>query len=295
MCMNSEKENKPMALIEHYFAIGRYTNVISLVKQRMAEDMENKELWYMLAVSHYSIGQYEEAFEPFLKAFQLGYDKGVIYYFLGGIYMATEQWQKAEESFLEALHNNPNDAYVYSAYAILMKMTGHRKKGSLLVEKALALDPNSTAVLYHYTLTEMAAKKEKHNTALALYMNSADSEFAKLIHLGWSAAFNNRFKEAKEYYRQAFLIKPEDKRILSNLEELEIKTHPLLLPYRIVERIGGIGFVFIMWLILCLLLDKLISNDNFVNHLLRFSIFFTLYYFISIPIVKGLRKWKSPK
>lgn len=295
MCMNSEKENTPMALIEHYFAIGRYTNVISLVKQRMAEDMENKELWYMLAVCHYSIGQYEEAFEPFLKAFQLGYDKGVIYYFLGGIYMATEQWQKAEESFLEALHNNPNDAYVYSAYAILMKMTGHRKKGSLLVEKALALDPNSTAVLYHYTLTEMAAKKEKHNTALALYMNSADSEFAKLIHLGWSAAFNNRFKEAKEYYRQAFLIKPEDKRILSNLEELEIKTHPLLLPYRIVERIGGIGFVFIMWLILCLLLDNLISNDNFVNHLLRFSIFFTLYYFISIPIVKGLRKWKSPK
>lgn len=209
--------------------------------------------------------------------------------------MVTEQWQKAEEAFLEALHNNPNDADVYSAYAILMNMTDHRKKGSLFLEKALELDSNSTVVLQLYSLTEMTAKKEKHNNALALYMNSTDSEFAKLIHLGWSADFHNRFKEAREYYRQAFVIKPEDKRILSNLEELEINTHPLLLPNRIVERLGGIGFVLMIWIILCILLDKLISNDNFVNHLLRFSIFFTLYYFISIPIVKGLRKWKSLK
>ncbi|SCY08569.1 hypothetical protein SAMN02787079_01021 [Lysinibacillus sp. TC-37] len=209
--------------------------------------------------------------------------------------MVTEQWQKAEEAFLEALHNNPNDADVYSAYAILMNMTDHRKKGSLLLEKALELDSNSTVVLHHYLLTEMAAKKEKHNTALALYMNSADSEFAKFIHLGWSVAFYNRFKEAREYYHQAFIIKPEDKGILATLEELEIKTHPLLLPNRIVERLGGIGFVLMMWIILCILLDTFILNDNFVNHLLGFSIFLTLYYFISIPIVKGLRKWKSPR
>lgn len=294
MCMNSEKENTPMALIEHYFAIGKYTNVIPLVKQRMAEDMENKELWYKLAVSHYAIGQYEEALDPFHKAVQFGYDKGEIYYFLGGIYMAKEQWRKAEEAFLEALHNNPNDANVYSAYAILMKMTGHRKKGSLLLEKALVLDPNSTVVLHRYSLIEIAAKKEKHNNALVFYMNSADSEFAKLIHLGWSAAFNNRYKEAKEYYRQAFVIKPEDKGILSTLEALEIKTHPLLLPNRIVERLGGIGLVLMMWIILSILLDTFV-NEYFLNHLLRFSIFFTLYYFISIPIVKCLRKWKCLK
>ncbi|UZM97761.1 hypothetical protein OL548_22440 [Lysinibacillus sp. MHQ-1] len=136
--MNSEKENTPMALIEHYFAIGRYTNVISLVKQRMAEDMENKELWYMLAVSHYSIGQYEEAFEPFLKAFQLGYDKGVIYYFFRRhLYGNGTVAKKQKNLFLEALHNNPNDAYVYSAYAILMKMTGHRKKRQFISRKKL--------------------------------------------------------------------------------------------------------------------------------------------------------------
>ncbi len=292
--MNSEKEHTPMALIEHYFAIGKYTNVIPLVKQRIADDMENKELWYKLAVSHYAMGQYKEALELFHKAFQFGYDKSVIYYFIGGIYMAMEKWQKAEESFLEALRNNPNNADIYSAYAILMKITGHRKKGSLLLEKALALDPNSTVVLHHYLLTAMAAKKEQHNYALALYMNSADSKFSKLIHLGWSVAFYNRFKEAKEYYRQAFVIKPEDKGILSTLEALEIKTHPLLLPNRIVERLGGIGFVLMMWIILCILLDTFV-NEYFLNHLLRFSIFLTLYYFISIPIVKGLRKWKSPK
>ncbi|MEK4170530.1 MULTISPECIES: hypothetical protein [unclassified Lysinibacillus] len=50
--MNSEKENTPMALIEHYFTLGKYTNVIALVEQGIADDMENKELWYKLAVSH---------------------------------------------------------------------------------------------------------------------------------------------------------------------------------------------------------------------------------------------------
>lgn len=53
-------------------------------------------------------------------------------------------------------------------------------------------------------------------------MNSNDSELNKLVILGNHAFLHIKEKEAQEYFRQAFLLNPENKSTLSFLEFFEL-------------------------------------------------------------------------
>ncbi|WP_223553497.1 tetratricopeptide repeat protein [Lysinibacillus sphaericus] len=285
-----EYEEPSFEVIEHYFDIGKYTRVIELINEELPDHFENSRLWYMLGYSNYAINEFDEAEEQFHEAMRLGYDEDIIFYFLGHLYMQTERWQEAEEAFLEALRLNPNDAETHAAYAVLMKKTGHRKKAKLLINKALELDPENSYVLrMNFILEGVHGNKEQQILALEQYMNSADSEMAKLLHLGINASFRNNEKEAKEYYRQAFLLNPEDQTLLSILEEMEITAHPLLAPNRFIERLGGPSIIWLVGIGMTFLLLA-IGVDNIAMVFLQCYVVLALYTWISVPLVKGLRK-----
>ena len=285
-----EYEEPSFEVIEHYFDIGKYTQVIELINEELPDHFENSRLWYMLGYSNYAINEFDEAEEQFHEAIRLGYDEDIIFYFLGHLYMQTERWQEAEEAFLEALRLNPNDAETHAAYAVLMKKTGYRKKAKLLINKALELDPENSYVLrINFILEGVHGNKEQQILALEQYMNSADSEMAKLLHLGINASFRNNEKEAKEYYRQAFLLNPEDQTLLSILEEMEITAHPLLAPNRFIERLGGPAIIWLVGIGMTFLLLA-IGVDNIAMVFLQCYVVLALYTWISVPLVKGLRK-----
>ncbi|MFJ8460847.1 tetratricopeptide repeat protein [Lysinibacillus xylanilyticus] len=285
-----EYEEPSFEVIEHYFDIGKYPQVIELINEELPDHFENSRLWYMLGYCNYAINEFDEAEEQFHEAMRLGYDEEIIFYFLGHLYMQTERWQEAEEAFLEALRLNPNDAETHAAYAVLMKKTGHRKKAKLLINKALELDPENSYVLrINFILEGVHGNKEQQILALEQYMNSADSEMAKLLHLGINASFRNNEKEAKEYYRQAFLLNPEDQTLLSILEEMEITAHPLLAPNRFIERLGGPAIIWLVGIGMTFLLLA-IGVDNIAMVFLQCYVVLALYTWISVPLVKGLRK-----
>lgn len=285
-----EYEEPSFEVIEHYFNIGKYPQVIELINEELHDHIENSRLRYMLAYSNYAINKFDEAEEQFHEAMRLGFDEETIFYFLGHLYMETERWQEAEEAFLESLRLNPNNAETHAGYAVLMKQTGYRNKSKLLINKALELDPDNSYVLRrNFILQGVHGSKEQQILALEQYMNSADSEVAKLLHLGINASFRNNEKEAKEYYRQAFLLNPENQTLLAILEEMEITTHPLLAPNRFIERLGGPSIIWLVGIGLTFLLLAL-GFDSIAMLFLKCYVIFALYTWISVPLAKGLRK-----
>jgi len=285
-----EYEEPSIEVINHYFNIGKYPQVIELINEELQDNIENSGLWYMLAYSNYAINEFDEAEEQFHEAMRLGFDEELIFYFLGHLYMETERWQEAEKAFLESLRLNPNNAETHASYAVLMKQTGYRNKSKLLINKALELDPENSYVLRrNFILQGVHGSKEQQILALEQYMNSADSEVAKLLHLGINASFRNNEKEAKEYYRQAFLLNPEDQTLLSILEEMEITTHPLLAPNRFMERLGGPSIMWLVGIGLTFLLIAL-GFDSLAMLFLKCYVVLALYTWISVPLTKGLRK-----
>ncbi len=288
-----EYEEPSFEVIEHYFDIGKYPQVIELINEELHDNIENSWLWYMLGYSNYATQEFEEAEEQLLEAMRLGFDEEIVLNVLGHIYMGTERWQDAEEAFLEGLRINPHDAETHAAYAVLMKLTGYRKKSKLLINKALELDPENSYVLRrNFILQGVHGSKEQQILTLEQYMNSADSEVAKLLHLGINASFRNNEKEAKEYYRQAFLLNPEDQTLLSILEEMEITTHPLLALNRLMERLGGPAIFWVLGIGLTFLFLAL-GFDDLGMVLIKCYVVLALYTWISVPLVKGLRKIKG--
>ena len=288
-----EYEESSFEVIEHYFYISKYPQVIELINEKLHNNIENSWLWYMLGYSNYAMYEYDKAEEQFHEAMRLGYDEGIIFDLLGHLYMETQRWKEAEEAFLEALRINPNGAETHAGYAALMKRTGHREKAKLLINKALELDPENSYVLRRNLILEgMNRNKEQQILALEQYMNSADSESTKLLILGKNATLRNNKKEAKEYYRQAFLINPEDQTLLSILKEMEITTHPLLAPNRFIERLGGPAIIWLIGIGLTFLLLAL-GFDSLAMVFIQCCVVLTLYTWISVPLVKRLRKIRS--
>ncbi|WP_445479854.1 tetratricopeptide repeat protein [Lysinibacillus irui] len=293
--INENYEEASFEVIEYYFEIGKYTQTIELVNEVLPEHIENSRLWFILGYSHYFLGDYDQSEEQIKEALYLGYSEEWVFHILGHIYMETERWQEAEEAFLEALRANPNSADNHAAYAVLMKIMGHRKKATWLINKALELAPENDYVLRTYFKLEgINSSKKQRILALEQYMNSSDSELSKLIHLGINAAFQNKEKEAQEYFRQAFLLNPEDKELYSLLEGYEIDGHPLLAPNRFIDQVGGPAIV---WVIGIVIYFSLLGTnlDKAATIFIQGYVVFALYTWISLPLVKGLKKMKGYK
>jgi len=288
----SEQRIMPIETIEYYFGIRRYDQVVEFVKDAFGEQAENARLWYMLGFSNYQLDLYDEAEEQLMEAIRLGMEETVVLPILGHLYMETNRFQKAEEAFLDTLRQNPNDAQTHASYAYLMKKTGYRKKAKLLMNKALELDPENAHVLRYYLRLEgLNHKKNQEILALEQYMNSADSELSKLIVLGVHASLHKKVKEAREYFRQAFLLQPEDKKLLSILEELDIQGHPLLAPNRLVDRLGGPAVFWAIGIGMLLILHWF-GQDLAGAIWLYGYVGLALYTWISLPLIKMIRKMK---
>lgn len=284
------QEKESVELIEHYFFMNRFEQVIDLLPQLLEEESENAYLWYLFGYSSYALDHYEEAEEQLFEALRLGAAEEILFYTLGRLYSETEQWQKSEDMFLETLRLNPNNVEAHAHYALLMKKTGNKKKAKLLIERALELDPeDAEALRLHFYIEGVNESRKEQILALEQYVNSEDSELTKLLRLGVDATFRNNVKEAKEYFRQAFLLQPEDKELLKTLEEFEIASHPLLAPNRMADKLGGpagtwfigVGMTFLLFLIG-------LEQVAFV-WVVCYAVLAS-YTWISEPLVKMLRK-----
>ena len=280
-----------LELVEHYFHINKYEQVIEIFKDGMGEYINNGLAWYILGYSNYSLENYELAEEQMKESLRLGISEEPVLHVLGMIYINTERWQESESALLEVLRINPESADAHASYAYLMKLVGQRKKASLLIKKALEMNPeDGRSLRLHYLIEELGNGKKEQINSIQKYMNSNDSELEKLLHLGHAAQNQNDPKKAMEHYGQAFALNPENKKLLATLEELEIDAHPLLVPNRLAGRLGW-GVIWIIGVGLTILLFSL--DFNMLGTIWLYTyIAFCIYTYLSVPIVKFLLKRK---
>ncbi|WP_010493104.1 tetratricopeptide repeat protein [Paenibacillus elgii] len=235
--------------IDHYLGMRRYAKVIELAKEGLADDPGQARYYFYLGVCFYSLEHYREAEDHLQEALVLGYDKEAVFEWLGDVYTKTKRWVEAERAYLDALGDNPESARVHASYAMLLRETGHHDKAGQLMRKALELDPEDDYVVRsHYMFALTKDSRLQQIQSLERLIQVSGDQIAIEVHLGLDALYRDRLTEARDHFRQAFLLDPTNKELAALLEELDWGRHPILVPLRLVEKIGGPMVVYVVGL-----------------------------------------------
>lgn len=289
MYIVSEQQSFSIDTIQNCFQNERYDQVVELINEVINKHGENGDLWYMLGYSNYQLEVYDEAEAQLIKAIEFGMDEEVVLPVLGHVYMELEQYHKAEGAFIETMRLNPKNAAALANYAYLLYRDGLIDKAKLMIHKAWELDKEDPQVLrYSLHIEGFYHRKGPEMIALEEYIEASDSELATFITLGVQAALQHKIKKARDHFRQALLLKPEDQNLLAILEEMETECHPLLAPNRLIAQMSkstywsiGIGlFLLLQWF----------GLEKASIIWLCGSIGLIFYTRISEPIVRKLRK-----
>lgn len=234
------KQSTHYQMGQHYYEMNRYGQAKEHFKQALSDYPTHPRLLYKLAYCEYRLENLEEAYELCTNAIQHGLETAYVYCTLGVILRDQEKWYEAEQAMLHALSLNPAEPSNIATYANLMYMTGHFKKARLLMEEAKRIDPmDSTVLHYQFYMGLIDGKEKEKREALAGYIQVAEDDLYKLIKVGEAAYFRNDYKTAKESFVQAFMLDPNNPRVKEMLDRIKKETHFILLPNRIITKVGG--------------------------------------------------------
>lgn len=288
-------EEKELTTVKYLFSINKFEEAEKHILNILKVNPTRPEALYGMGVVQGTRQNYEKARSFAQQAMINGHDEAVCHYFMGLTYDEEEKYPEAEQEYLEGLRHDPEDVDLHAEYASLMLRTGFREKGLALLDKAIEMDPlngNVYEVLIQHGMA--SADQEKQRNAITSLMESGQSEVLKLMYLGNHHVYRKEYKEAKEYFVQAFLMNPTNKELREVVEVYDEFTHPLFWPTRLFEKLGGPAIV---WLGFILITGVLVYFD-LDNILVAFVlIYFTLALYTWVAplfykwFVKGKDKW----
>lgn len=266
-----------------YMDMSRYQQAIIKLEQLLSEEPNDGSLLFLMANCYYHLNSYSEANEYCRESMANGFSTQQCNYLLARIYMDTEEFVKSEEHFLEALRINPSEASALAAYGMLMLRCGHEKKASALMDEAMRIDPENEAVLhYKFLYYLLHENKNAQLNVLQKYLNNSSSEVRKLIKIGVYNLHNKNVKEARENFRQAFLLEPTNHDLLMILEKLDKECHWVFFPNRLVKWPALVWVVFFIFIIV----GRHFIDSNILVVIVLLYILFAIYTWVSPLIYK---------
>ncbi|WP_043931136.1 tetratricopeptide repeat protein [Bacillus sp. EB01] len=275
------------AVIAHYFRIGRYEAAAPLIENLLRQDPKNVTALYQMAVVELSRENFQEARELCREALRFGYNSIIGYHFLGVAYQQEGKLAEAEEAYLAALEKDPLDEELIASYGGLMLQAGLYEKAFALLDRARELEPYSEKV-NQLLLDFYFAKDDKsmQREYIRNVMETSADEVQNLTNMAMFHVLKGELKEARECYRQAFLLNPEDRNILALLEYYDTVSHPLFAPHRLMGKIGGPAVAWLGFIVISILLVEL----NLPNLLAIFVVAY-VFFAISTWITPLFYKW----
>jgi predicted Zn-dependent protease len=156
-----------------------------------------------------------------------------------GHLVADQRHADAEGVILELLREQPRNAALLVLYARLMLDALQLEKARALADEALRLAPDSSDARIVDTLLHVIAGDDERASARLAELIAEEPEAS---HVAWTAVLvlsnGHRPREALEVARSLLRATPGDPRIVETIVELRIQTHPLMLPYRPLQRWG---------------------------------------------------------
>lgn len=270
----------------HYIRIHRYEKANYLINSLLSESPLDAQLLFHKAYCHFQLDEHNEAIEYCMEALNAGFSIEGCNELLGLIYMELDEYVKAEQLFLEVLRLNPQNVDVLAKYSSIMLNTGHEEKAKKLLDEALRLDPENELAL-HYSFIYFLAKNKKMEQmeALIKYLEVSNTEVRKYLNLGVMEYFKGNYKEAREQFRQAFLLDPTNNNLLELLDMVNRQSHILYLPQRAIEKVGGPAVVWLAFIGLYFFL-RYIKFDEALFPIAGFYIALCIYTWITPLIAK---------
>ncbi|MBG9590180.1 tetratricopeptide repeat protein [Cytobacillus firmus] len=275
------KENDS-TVIQHYFNIGRYKAAVPIIEKLLRQDPENSTALFQMAVVEMSLEDFPKARELCREALRFGYNEITGYHFIGCAYQHEGKYKEAEGAFLAGIEKDPLNAELIASYGYLMLQAGRDKKALALLEQARELEPYSLRVnqfILNFYFANADWKKQQEY--IRNVMQTSTDEVQNLINFAMFHALKGEVKDARECYRQAFLLNPEDQDILALMGYYESLAHPLFAPHRFVRKIGGPAVVWIALIVIALLLKSL-------------ELYIPLIFFCGIYILFAIYSWIAP-
>lgn len=238
--------------------IGKYNKALDCFYEALSEQPNDGETLFYISYCFFQLDKHVEGIDFCKQALENGYDEDVCNDLLGKFYMEINCFIEAEKCFLEALRTNSDRAGTLAAYSCLMLKAGYPKKAKPLLYEALRMEPESEEVLhYSYLYFLVKNKKTALNFTLQKYFEIANNDINKLLKAGAARYYAGDYKSAKEAIKQAFLLDPTNKDIYDLLKAVEWNGSIVLLPERIIDRIGGPKILWLFVIISLLILKFL--------------------------------------
>lgn len=167
-----------------YYLLGLYEDAVAMY-QRAIEIYPNEDSYGNLGTAYFYLERYEDAIAAYKAALDLDSRNDVLHRNLGDAYLRLDRRQDAEAQFKAAigflsehLKVNPDDAPRLADLAICQAKLGDPPNASASIERAIALEPHNTNLMY--------AKAVVY--ALAGYPEKAIEDLGRALAHGYSSS-----------------------------------------------------------------------------------------------------------
>lgn len=293
--MTYEETGKILNEATIYMDMHRYEQALSKLKQLLSYGPNNGRALYLMSLCYFNLNQNEKSLEFCNESLNNGFSASDCQYLLGRIYTNLLNYAKAEDHFLECLNINPKQASALSYYGILMLRTRRYKKALKLMNEAMEIDPTNEIVLHNMFVYYMnTGYKKRQIDSLESYVNTASNEISKLINIGLYNVHIKDYPTARENFRQAFLLDPTNQYTLDLLEEIDLLSHWLFIPYRLMYKAGG-PLVFIVGFILFEIIGRAFLDPHLLIKISKLFILFSAYIGFTPYIFNAFNKSRRKK
>lgn len=276
--------------VYHLIKIQRIDAAHEKINILLSQEPNNPELLFLKAVCLNFSQSRDEALVLCKEALIQGYDAESCHHLIADILVDKKLFIEAEEQYLMALGLNPQNPDTLADYGVLMFKTGHEKKAFKLIDEALRLEPDNKAALDFYISYHLSNdNKLAHAEVLQRYLICANSELAKLVRIGLSQLVYGNYREAREAFRQAYLMDPTNTDILEVLQDMEVNSNPYFIPINMAEKIGGPKIIWVSFIVIAVILNYLKLDITFFI-VLAVYISYAVYTWTTIPVRKYLEK-----
>ncbi len=189
-----------------YLEINKPNDALEALQRAKALDPDKSDTYFFLALSEYSLNQYQNAINDLLKAKKLGYQPEIqIEQKLAEIYLLQHNYTKSAASYKQVLASvNVNANYYIRPIYIYLDKLNQPKQAMELAQNAVSRFPNSAmshnllgwSLIYNQQLNKA---EQELKTALTLDPN------LDAIYLNYGLLFENRnqYDQALIFYKKA--------------------------------------------------------------------------------------------
>ncbi|MFQ5868606.1 MAG: tetratricopeptide repeat protein, partial [Candidatus Zixiibacteriota bacterium] len=193
---------------------------IEVLKQGLEKVRDKFPLYYFLAITYHRERDYSQAIEPLKKALEIHPEDAGVRLLLAEVYEYTGDTDRALDMLEELVQGDPENTTAANNLGYLLTNLGIRlREAKGLIVKALEKEPENPAFLdsYGWVLFKLEDHEEAQRQTQKALDGRGDDPII-LEHMGDILQARGKLHEAREFWKKAADLDPENHELKTKLE-----------------------------------------------------------------------------